>query len=66
MTVREFLNNANVSLDDEIMIEVETTEEGYDYYERFPIEYIYKDSNNDNTIGLSSNLLNKYINEFIL
>ena len=66
MTVREFLSNANVSLDDEIMIEIGTTEEGYDYIQRFPIEHIYKDSDNDNTIGLSSSFLNNYINEFIL
>ena len=66
MTVREFLNNANVSLDSEIMVEVQTTEEGLDYIQHFPIEYIYKADYDDNTIGLSSNLLNKYINEFIL
>jgi hypothetical protein len=66
MTVREFLNNANVSLDDEIMIEVQTTEEGLDYIQHFPIEFVYKVSYDNNTIGLSSNLLNKYINEFIL
>ena len=66
MTVREFLNNANVSLDDEIMIEVRTTEDGLDYYQRFPIKYIYKDNDDDNTIGLSSSFLDNYINEFIL
>lgn len=66
MTVREFLNNANVSLDSEIMIEVQTTEGGLDYIQHFPIENIHKVGSNDKVIGLSGDFLDKYINEFIL
>lgn len=64
MTVREFLTDKEISLDDEIVIEVETggyDREGYLYTQEFPITQIYK---THDRVALWSGELNTYINDF--
>ncbi len=66
MTVREFLNNNEISLDDEIVIEVDTGDydgEGYVCTQEFPITQIFK---THNKVALWSDKLNAYIYDFII
>lgn len=67
MTVREFLNNNEISLDDEIIVNVSTgdyDEEGYISTQDFRITSRYKTYNNK--IALCSTELDTYINDFIM
>lgn len=66
MTVREFLADKEISLDDEIVIEVETRDydgEGYVCTQEFPITQIFK---MHDKVSLWSDELNTYINDFIM